>query len=175
MRVEIRERFEGATLREVEHLYMLDDEFNQAAFEQMGYGRKVLAFSQRGSELERSLQLCPRSGLPAPFSALVPSSVFHITEQVSYDLALHRGSWRTVPSVLSKQFSAAGSLALEQASDAVIFRLEGEAKAQIPLLSARAERQAVATAVAQHAALAKCIRERLDASRRVTSYQVISA
>jgi len=164
MRVEIRECFEGAQLRDVERLYMLDDEFNRTTFEQMGYGRRILENVRDGDRLDRCLRLCPRTSLPAPFASLIPDGAFQITERVQYDLAQHRGTWRTTPSVLAKQFDAHGTLWLEQRERSVLFHLEGEAKASIPLLGRRAERQAVATAETQHAALARAIRARLDAS-----------
>lgn len=175
MQVEIEQRFEGATVREVEQLYMLDDEFNRTTFELIGYGRKVISCTQQGDLLDRVLHLCPQSGLPPPFAQLVPSGVFHIVEELHYDFGRHRGTWRTSPSVLARQFTASGELALEQTPEGVIFRLHGEARAQLSLLSKRAERQAVTTAHAQHAALGRAIRARLDGSRRVTSYHVISA
>jgi len=175
MRVEIRHRFEGATLREVEELYLLDDEFNRATFERMGYTRKVVTHTLEGDAFERTLHLCPHKPLPAPFSALVPSGMFHIIEQIHYDFRTHTGTWRTTPSVLGKQFRAEGPLRIEESDGAIVFRLEGDVSASIPLLSRRAEKQAVATAESQHEALARAVREQLAAAQRATSYAFISA
>lgn len=175
MRVEIRHQFEGATRREIEELYLLDDDFNCAVFAQLGFDRRVLHRTLRGESLERVLRLCPRRPLPPPFSLLVPSGVFHITEAIHYDLGTHRGTWRTVPSVLGSQFLAEGSLAIDETDAAVVFRLEGTARASIPLLGSRAERQAVSTAQTQHAALARAVRERLAASQQATSFAFLSA
>ena len=162
-RIEIRESFPGASVREVERLYMLDDEFNRTTFEALGFTREVTTCSQDGGVLERVLKLTPQNGLPAPFSALLPQGLLQITEQIQYDFAQHRGRWRTTPSTLSSQFRAEGTIAVEDTVDGVVFVLEGQADASIPLLGGRAEKHAVATAEAQHEAFARAVRERLAA------------
>ena len=145
--IAIRQRFVGTQVRDIERLYLLDDAFNEEIF-------RTLAF-------RRELRLIPERPLPAPFSALAPAGIFHITETITYDFGRHRGTWRTVPSVLASRFRAEGTLAIEGDEDAVFFILEGSAQANIPLLGARAERQAVHTAVLQHDALADAVRARL--------------
>jgi len=175
MRVDIRHRFEGATLQQIEALYLLDDPFNRDTFERMGYARKVVTRTLEGDALTRVLHLCPHKPLPAPFSALVPNGVFHIIEQITYDFGAHRGTWRTTPSVLGTKFRAEGPIAIEEQDGAVTFRLEGDVSAQLSLLSRRAERQAVATAEQQHEALARAVRERLATSRGAASYATAPA
>jgi hypothetical protein len=164
MRVEVQHRFEGAQLGAVERLYMLDDEFNQLIFRALGFERKVVRRSMHEQRLERTLRLCPVQALPKPFASLVPSGAFFIEEQVQYDFSRHEGVFVTRPSVLTQQFRAEGTIALFAEPHAVLFRLSGEAHASLSLLSNRAERQAVRTAEAQHAALADAIRVRLDAA-----------
>lgn len=168
MRVDIRHRFEGATLQQVEALYLLDDEFNRETFDRMGYTRQVVSRTLEGDAFSRVLHLSPHRPLPAPFSTLVPSGVFHIVEQIEYDFGAHRGTFRTTPSVLAKQFQVEGPIAIEEHDGAVTFRLEGEVTAHLSLLSRRAERQAAATAEQQHEALARAVRERLTAPSRST-------
>ena len=166
MRVDIRHRFEGATLQQVEALYLLDDEFNRETFERMGYTRKVVSRTLDGDAFARVLHLCPHRPLPTPFSALVPNGVFHIVEQIEYDFGAHRGTFRTTPSVLANKFRVEGPIAIEERDGGVTFRLEGEVSAQLSLLSRRAERQAVTTAEQQHEALARAVRARLAPSTR---------
>lgn len=161
MRIDIQHRFEGAELAEVERLYLLDEAFNQEAFVRIGYTRRLLSRELRGTALKRSLSLAPTRPLPPPFGALAPGGLFQIGEHIAYDLRMHRGSWRTVPSVLASQFEAGGELRFEQVGGAVQFRLYGEVKARIPLLSGLAERQALKTAQSQHAALAQQVRDEL--------------
>lgn len=160
-RIEIREPFQGARRAEVEQLYMLDDAFNEATFRALGFAREVKRKDAQGDHLARELTLTPLSALPGPFAALLPAGLLRITELVEYDFATHRGRWRTVPSALSQQFRAEGTLAIEDAADGVVFVLEGEADASIPLLGGRAEKHAVTTAQRQHEALARAIRARL--------------
>ena len=164
-RIEIRESFPGASVREVERLYMLDDEFNRATFEALGFTREVTTCTEDAGVLQRVLKLTPQKGLPAPFSALLPQGLLQITEQIQYDFAKHRGRWRTTPSALSSQFRAEGTIAVEDTADGVVFVLEGQADASIPLIGGRAEKHAVATAEAQHEALARAVREKLAVER----------
>ena len=161
MRVHIRHEFAGALREHVERLYLLDEDFNRLAFERMGIVRVVLAHFRHGDALERTVRLCPQRALPAPFSSLVPRDAFHIREQVTYDVAAHRGTWRTIPSVLAQHFTAHGTLSIDKQAGAVVFHMEGEVTCTFPLLGRRAERQAVATAELQHAQLAQIVRERL--------------
>ena len=159
--IAIRQRFVGTQLRDIERLYLLDDAFNEEIFRTLAFRREVLTREQAGDDFRRTLRLIPERPLPAPFSALAPAGIFHITETITYDFGRHRGTWRTVPSVLASRFRAEGTLAIEGDEDAVFFILEGSAQANIPLLGARAERQAVHTAVLQHDALADAVRARL--------------
>ena len=109
MFIEIRHRFEGAELEDVERLYMLDDGFNERTFKELGYDRRVMGNERQGQRLVRTLHLVPTHALPAPFSVLVRDGSFHITEHVEYDFTEHRGTWTTTPSVLSNQFNASGT------------------------------------------------------------------
>jgi hypothetical protein len=167
-RIEIRESFPGASIREVERLYMLDDEFNRLTFEALGFTREVSACREDAGVLARVLKLTPQKALPAPFSSLLPQGLLQITEQVEYDFAQHRGRWRTTPSALRNQFRAEGTLAVEDTDGGVVFVLEGHADASIPLIGGRAEKHAVATAEAQHEALARAVRAKLAADRART-------
>ncbi|HEU4537933.1 MAG TPA: hypothetical protein VFS00_27625, partial [Polyangiaceae bacterium] len=108
MRIELCHRFEGARLDDVESLYLLDDEFNREVFARLGYEREVVSSTRTGDLLRRTLRVHARGAIPAPFSALVPASAFHFDEHTEYDFAQHRGTWRTVPSVLEKQFHSGG-------------------------------------------------------------------
>jgi hypothetical protein len=161
MRIELCHRFEGARLDEIESLYLLDDAFNREVFERLGYDREVINVIRDGDLLRRTLRVHAKNAVPAPFSALVPSSAFHFDEHTEYDFARHEGTWRTVPSVLERQFNSGGTFAIVDEGRAVSFRLEGEAKAHLPLVGGRAEKQAVATALKNHEAIAEAARARL--------------
>src|SRR4051812_20834813 len=106
MRIDIQHRFQGAQLKRVEQLYLLDESFNSAAFERIGYSRRLQSLELDGDSLKRSLCLSPHRPLPPPFGSFAPGGLFQIGEHISYDLQSHRGSWRTVPSVLANQFEA---------------------------------------------------------------------
>jgi hypothetical protein len=174
MRIDIQHRFEGARIQQVEQLYMLDEAFNHAAFERIGYTRRLQARELNGGSLRRSLCLSPHRPLPPPFGSLAPGGLFQIGEHIVYDLQTHRGSWRTVPSVLASQFEAGGELSFEQVDNAVLFRLAGQVEARIPLLGGLAERQALRTAEGQHAALAEQVRAELHRSAAVAPLQASS-
>jgi uncharacterized protein DUF2505 len=161
MRIDLSHRFEGARREDVESLYLLDDEFNRQVFAALGYDRSVVALSRENGRLRRTLRLHARDAVPAPFSALVPTSAFHINEHTDYDFGERRGTWRTVPSVLERQFRSGGTFAIVDEGGAVTFRLEGEATANLPFVGGRAERQAVATALRNHEAIANAVRARL--------------
>jgi Protein of unknown function (DUF2505) len=161
MRIELCHRFEGARRDEVESLYLLDDEFNREVFAGLGYEREIVRFERAGNVLRRTLRVHAKGALPAPFASLVPSSAFHFDEHTEYDFARHEGTWRTVPSVLERQFHSGGTFAIADETWAVSFRLEGEAKAHLPLVGGRAERQAVSTALKNHEAIADAVRARL--------------
>ncbi len=161
MRIELCHRFEGAHIDEVEALYLLDDEFNREVFARLGYDRQVASLAREGGTLRRTLRVHARGAIPAPFSALVPASAFHFDEHTDYDFATRRGVWRTVPSVFERQFRSGGTFAIVDEGPAIAFRLEGETTASIPLVGGRAERQAVATALRDHEAIAAAVRARL--------------
>lgn len=161
MRIELHHCFEGARADEVERLYLLDDEFNREVFARLGYDRQVVSSRREGDRLRRLLRVHARDSLPAPFSSLVPASAFYFDEHTDYDLARREGTWRTVPSVLEKQFRSGGVFSIAVEGDAVAFRLEGETTATIPFLGGRAERQAVATALRNHQAIADAVRAKL--------------
>jgi Protein of unknown function (DUF2505) len=163
MRIELHHRFEGAHADEVERLYLLDDEFNREVFARLGYDRHVVSSQREGERLRRLLRVHARDSLPAPFSSLVPASAFSFDEHTDYDFARREGTWRTVPNVLEKQFRSGGVFSITAEGDAVTFRLEGETTATIPLLGGRAERQAVATALRNHQAIADAVRAKLAA------------
>lgn len=165
MRIQIEHHFEGASLAEVERLYLFDNAFNRATFHALGYERRVTRLDQTDSVLTRELCLAPEKPLPPPFRALVPDGMFNIQEQLQYDLRAHEGSWRTVPSALATQFAAAGTLSLRAERGAVVFTMRGDVNARIPLLSRIAEKQALKTAEQQHAALAEAIRQKLGVNR----------
>lgn len=161
MRFEIVHRFEGARLEDVEELYLLDDEFNREVFAALGYERGVHMRQRDGDRLRRVLRVVANDVLPAPFSSLVRASGFHFDEHTDYDFASHRGTWKTVPSVLADQFASSGTFSITAAADAVVFRMEGETTARLPLIGRRAEKQAVATAEKNHRAIADAVRARL--------------
>lgn len=163
MRIAIEHRFEGAALSEVEQLYLFDEPFNDAAFQRVGYERRLRHRERKDGVFTRELCLAPLRPLPPPFGAMIPGGLFQISEHIQFDLDAHRGTWRTVPSVLATQFEAGGELSFEADSRGVRFRLYGEVRARIPLLGGLAERQALKTAESQHAALAGAVRERLVA------------
>ncbi|HMJ14966.1 MAG TPA: DUF2505 family protein [Polyangiaceae bacterium] len=161
MRIEIRQHFAGATLDDVERLYMLDETFNRETFAALGYERRVLVADRHAERLLRTLHLCPTRALPAPFSSLLRGGTFHIEEQVAYDFAAHRGTWTTAPSLLANQFQASGTFSFAGDHDGVTFHLEGSARSTLPLLARSAEKQGVRTAEQQHAGLAAAVRARI--------------
>lgn len=161
MRIAIEHRFERATLSEVEQLYLFNEPFNDAAFVRVGYQRRLRQRERKDGVFTRELCLAPLRPLPPPFGAMVPGGLFQISEHIHFDLRTHRGTWRTVPSVLAAQFEAGGELSFEVEGSAVLFKLQGEVRARIPLLGKAAERQALKTAESQHAALAAAVREQL--------------
>lgn len=161
MHVHIIHRFAGARRDDIERLYLLDDEFNRATFEQVGYERHVLERRSEGDRLLRRLHVVARGAVPAPFAALVPGGGFSFEETTDYDFARHAGTWRTVPGVLASQFHSAGTFAIESDAAATTFRLEGDTRVTIPLLGGRAERYAVGTAEDQHARIAAAVRQAL--------------
>lgn len=166
MRIELHHRFEGARVDEIERLYLLDDAFNREVFARLGYEREVVSSAREGDRLRRLLRVHARDSLPAPFSSLVPASAFYFDEHTDYDFARRTGAWRTVPSVLEKQFRSGGTFAIADEVGAVAFRLEGETTATLPLIGGRAERQAVATALRNHQAIADAVRAELGRERR---------
>ena len=170
MHLHIVHRFAHARRDDVERLYMLDDEFNRATFAAIGYDRQVVEQRQDGTRLVRVLRVVARGAVPAPFAAFAPGG-FAFEEGTDYDLARHAGTWRTVPSVLSERFRCEGTFAIEEAPGEVVFRLEGEVVASLPLVGGRAERYAAATAESQHARIAQAVRERLrvESSRSPSS------
>ena len=166
MRIQIQHRFERTDVNQVEQLYLLDEDFNARTFVSIGYQRKLSARTLDANALTRVLCLTPLKPLPPPFGALAPEGLFRIEESIQYDLGRHAGTWRTVPSVLANQFRASGTLQIAREGADVLFTLEGEVNARIPLLSRLAERQALKTAQNQHAALAQAVRSALRGAGR---------
>lgn len=167
MEIRIRHRFEGARREQIEALYLLDDEFNREAFARIRYDREVIERRRDGDRFTRVLRVLARDTVPAPFHALVPASGFHFDEHTEYDFARHRGTWKTVPSVLQRQVRAGGTFEIVELEGAVEVRFDGETTAKLPLVGRAAERFALSTAEASHAALAAAVRHRL-AARAVT-------
>ncbi|AKF09895.1 DUF2505 family protein [Sandaracinus amylolyticus] len=161
MQIRIRHRFEGATREQVEALYLVDDDFNREAFERIQYERSVVELRRDGDHLKRVLRVRARGAVPAPLQALVPAGGFHFDEHTEYDFARHRGTWKTVPGVLHERVRASGTFEIVDVEGGAEIRFDGETKASLPLIGRAAERFALSTAEASHAALAAAARERL--------------
>ena len=164
MRFDLSHRFDNVRLADVEALYMLDDEFNREVFAQLGFDRSVLRMDRDGDRLVRVLRVVSHGGVPAPFSTF--AKTFFFDETTEYDFARHRGTWKTVPSVLRERFRSEGTFCFLEERGGVIFRLAGETSANLPLVGRQAENHAISTAQRSHEALAKAVRSRLAPSSR---------
>jgi Protein of unknown function (DUF2505) len=133
MHVTIEHVFEGISVADFERLYF-DETFNDALSKELKLGRHLVRFDRNAGRIVRHVCYEParEPGQADPVHGWVDqaygSSAASFVEELDYDVAARRGSWRTVPNKWAERVRNTGTIEFFAAGSATRRRVEGDVK-----------------------------------------------
>jgi hypothetical protein len=120
-----------------------DETFSEAVCASVKLGRTVLRLDRSPEHVVRHVRCQPVRDVPAALAKIM-SGGFHYVEELDFDLARLRGTWRVIPSIVPDRVDASGDLFFEAAGAGVRRSVRGGVSVSVLGLGAIAERFVVA-------------------------------
>lgn len=130
MKFACEHRFDGISLADYEKLYF-DEGFNAALCQAVGLQRTPLKFEDQPERVHREVKVAPDRQIPGPVAKVLGGARIEYTEIVDYSKPSHRGTWKTVSSLLTDKVDAKGNLTFRAEGSGVVRVVDGEIKVGI--------------------------------------------
>jgi len=127
MRVTIEHVFEGIAVADYEDLYF-DEAFNDALGRELKLGRHLVRFDRSETRIVRHVCYEPARQDGHPIDHAYGTSRASFIEELDYDVASRRGTWRTVPNRWAERVSNTGTIELAAAPTGTRRTVLGEVK-----------------------------------------------
>jgi len=153
MRLAIEHVFEGIAVADYESLYF-DEPFNDAQGRELRMGRQLLRFDRSKQRIVRHVCYEPARKPSDPVNEVFGSSRASFIEELEYDLAARRGTWRTIPNQWAERVRTTGTIELTVAPGGTRRVVSGEVKVSLFGFGKIVERMIVAEIEKSYAATA---------------------
>lgn len=127
MRLTIEHTFEEIDVAEYEQLYF-DEAFNDALSTQLKLGRHLVRLDRSANRIVRHVCYEPAGRAPAGFDEAYGTSRASFVEELDYDVATRRGTWRTIPNRWADRVKNAGTIAFTSARAGTLRTVEADVK-----------------------------------------------
>jgi hypothetical protein len=139
-----------------------DEPFSVALCAQVKLGRTLLGLDRTPDRVRRRVRCEPVRDVPAPLAKIIGGAAFHYVEELDFDLASLRGTWRVVPSIVPNAVDASGTLHFEPAANGGVRRsVRGGVTVSVFGIGAIAERFVVAEVLKGYEAASEFTRKYL--------------
>ncbi len=120
-----------------------DESFSIALGDALGLGRTLLRLDRAGTRIVRHVRCTPRRDAGSEAAQVLDDKAAFV-EELDYDLAAGRGTWRTIPSVFADRVVNRGTLELAAAPGGTRRIVRGEVTVRLFGLGGLVERKIVA-------------------------------
>ena len=116
-----------APLAVYEALYF-DEDFNNSLGDALAMGRRLLKLERAAGRIVRHVQFAPKQDAGSQASQAFGNSRASFVEELDFDTASHRGTWKTVPNMWAERVRNTGTIAFAGGSDGTHRVVLGEVK-----------------------------------------------
>ena len=131
MKLRVKHTFSGITLEQYGELYF-DETFNEYLCRGVNLTRNVKEKSIDGTKLKRVTTVSPDREIPAPVAKVIKMDRVEYDEELHYDSAAFKGTWKImVPGALGSKFSAGGEFVFREVAGGVERELWGDINVKV--------------------------------------------
>lgn len=164
MKFEIQDHFPGVEPVEFEALYF-DEPFNDALGDSLHMGRKLMRLERSAHRIVRHVGFEPRREAGSPADQAFGTSRASFIEQLDYDPAARRGTWRTIPNMFTERVLNTGTIELVRDGDGTRRIVRGEVRVKLLGFGGIVERMIVSEIEKNYVATTRFTREYLARPR----------
>jgi len=161
VKFKVEHLFKNVTIQAYEQLYF-DEKFNISLCQAVNLERELVHRNIENNILQRSTKVRPKRTLPRPVAAVMGTAKIEYTENISYALGSHQGTWQTISGVLSDKIESKGTVQFIDRPDGVIRIIEGEIRVKIFGVGSMVEKLIVADVEKSYAEAASFTQKWLD-------------
>ena len=126
MKLRVKHTFSGITLEQYGELYF-EESFNEYLCRGVNLTRNVKEKNLNGTALTRVTTVSPDREIPAPIAKVIKMDRLQYDEELQYDTAAFKGSWKImVPGPIGSKFSARGEFIFREVAGGVERELWGD-------------------------------------------------
>jgi len=140
MKLHVKHTFSGITLEQYGELYF-DESFNEYLCRGVNLLRNVKEKNLDGTRLTRITTVSPDRVIPAPLAKVIKMDRLEYDEELHYDTAAYKGTWKiNVPGPIGSKFSAGGEFVFREVAGGVERELWGDVSVKVPLVGSKIEK-----------------------------------
>ena len=140
MKLHVKHTFSGITLEQYGELYF-EESFNEYLCRGVNLVRNVKEKTLDGTKLKRVTGVSPDREIPAPIAKVIKMDRLEYDEELHYDTAAFKGTWKiNVPGPIGSKFAAGGEFVFREVPGGVERELWGDVSVKVPLIGSKIEK-----------------------------------
>lgn len=161
MRFKAEHRIRGISLEDFEKLYF-DESFNEALCKTVKLHRTLMARTVQAGKLHREVKVAAEREIPPAAARILGGSRLEYTEYLDYPIGSHRGTWKTISSLMTDKVDSAGTFGFRSEGGQVVRTVEGDVTVKIMLVGKVVEQFIAADIEKSYAQAAEFMQKWID-------------